>query len=50
MTSRIMGSGDTVFATGMAVAPVTDWRFYDSIYTSRYMLTPQENPSGYTGR
>ncbi|KAK5001678.1 hypothetical protein LTR28_012377 [Elasticomyces elasticus] len=31
----------------MAVAPVTDWRFYDSVYTERYMHTPQNNPSGY---
>jgi dipeptidyl-peptidase-4 len=31
----------------IAVAPVTNWRFYDSIYTERYMQTPQENPSGY---
>ncbi|KAI1801852.1 dipeptidyl peptidase IV N-terminal region-domain-containing protein [Daldinia bambusicola] len=35
------------FKYGMAVAPVTDWRFYDSIYTERYMLTPQENAQGY---
>ncbi|KAF7519967.1 hypothetical protein G7054_g12923 [Neopestalotiopsis clavispora] len=35
------------FKYGMAVAPVTDWRFYDSIYTERYMLTPQENAAGY---
>ncbi|KAI1740130.1 dipeptidyl peptidase IV N-terminal region-domain-containing protein [Xylaria scruposa] len=35
------------FSYGMAVAPVTDWRFYDSIYTERYMLTPQENEDGY---
>ncbi|KAI0125845.1 dipeptidyl peptidase IV N-terminal region-domain-containing protein [Xylariales sp. AK1849] len=35
------------FKYGMAVAPVTDWRFYDSIYTERYMLTPQENSEGY---
>ncbi|KAM3505413.1 hypothetical protein MY10362_002963 [Beauveria mimosiformis] len=35
------------FAYGMAVAPVTDWRFYDSIYTERYMRTPQQNPDGY---
>ena len=35
------------FSYGMAVAPVTDWRFYDSIYTERYMLTPQENEAGY---
>ncbi|KAL8896744.1 MAG: hypothetical protein Q9207_007561 [Kuettlingeria erythrocarpa] len=36
------------FKYGMAVAPVTDWRFYDSIYTERYMHTPQHNPDGYT--
>ncbi|EER28722.1 hypothetical protein D8B26_001003 [Coccidioides posadasii str. Silveira] len=35
------------FQYGMAVAPVTDWRFYDSIYTERYMHTPQNNPEGY---
>lgn len=35
------------FKYGMAVAPVTDWRFYDSIYTERYMHTPQNNPGGY---
>ncbi|RFU33527.1 hypothetical protein B7463_g2777, partial [Scytalidium lignicola] len=35
------------FRYGMAVAPVTDWRFYDSIYTERYMHTPQNNPEGY---
>ncbi|KAI1078237.1 dipeptidyl peptidase IV N-terminal region-domain-containing protein [Whalleya microplaca] len=35
------------FQYGMAVAPVTDWRFYDSIYTERYMLTPQQNAAGY---
>lgn len=36
------------FRYGMAVAPVTDWRFYDSIYTERYMLTPQINDEGYS--
>jgi dipeptidyl-peptidase 4 len=36
-----------VFAAGISGAPVTDWRDYDSIYTERYMLTPQENPEGY---
>jgi len=37
----------STFKYGMAVAPVTDWRFYDSIYTERYMHTPQHNPEGY---
>ncbi len=36
-----------LFAAGIAGAPVTDWREYDSVYTERYMLTPQENPEGY---
>lgn len=35
------------YSYGMAVAPVTDWRFYDSIYSERYMRTPQDNPDGY---
>ncbi|GAM40996.1 chaperonin-containing T-complex delta subunit [Talaromyces pinophilus] len=35
------------FQYGMAVSPVTDWRFYDSIYTERYMHTPEHNPTGY---
>lgn len=35
------------FRFGMAVAPVTDWRFYDSVYTERYMHTPQNNKAGY---
>jgi dipeptidyl aminopeptidase len=39
-------AGET-FSYGMAVAPVTDWRFYDSVYTERYMHTPQNNPGGY---
>jgi dipeptidyl aminopeptidase len=39
-------AGET-FSYGMAVAPVTDWRFYDSIYTERYMRTPQDNNDGY---
>ena len=41
--------GGQTFRYGMAVAPVTDWRYYDSIYTERYMLTPQANAEGYDG-
>jgi dipeptidyl-peptidase-4 len=47
MTSSIMSTIDTPFKFGMCVAPVTDWRFYDTVYTERYMRTPQENPNGY---
>jgi dipeptidyl aminopeptidase len=48
MTLKVLeqDAGQT-FSYGMAVAPVTDWRFYDSIYTERYMHTPQHNPGGY---
>ncbi len=35
------------YAAAVAVAPVTDWRFYDTVYTERYMLTPQQNETGY---
>ncbi len=35
------------FAAGVAVAPVTDWRYYDSVYSERFMRTPQQNESGY---
>lgn len=38
---------DNTFKAGIAVAPVTDWKLYDSSYTERYMLRPQENPKGY---
>lgn len=47
MSSNALFKGNDVFSMAIAVAPVTSWRFYDSIYTERYMRTPQENPSGY---
>jgi len=48
MTCMIMSDPTTSLKFGMAVAPVTDWKFYDSIYTERYMRTPQENAQGYS--
>lgn len=45
-TTCILKAPD-VFKAAIAVAPVTSWRFYDNIYTERFMRTPQENPSGY---
>nr|WP_315162234.1 S9 family peptidase [uncultured Flavobacterium sp.] len=47
MSSNCILKGNDVFKMAIAVAPVTNWRFYDSVYTERYMQTPQENPSGY---
>lgn len=47
MASNCILKGNDVFKMAIAVAPVTNWRFYDSIYTERYMETPQENASGY---
>jgi dipeptidyl-peptidase-4 len=47
MASNCIFQGNDVFKMAIAVAPVTNWRFYDSVYTERYMQTPQENPSGY---
>ena len=47
MSSNCLLKGNDVFKMAIAVAPVTSWRFYDSIYTERYMQTPQENASGY---
>jgi len=47
MSSLCLFKGADVFKTAIAVAPVTNWRYYDNIYTERYMQTPQENASGY---
>ncbi|KAL7831512.1 hypothetical protein SRHO_G00310150 [Serrasalmus rhombeus] len=47
VTSMVLGAGSGVFKCGMAVAPVSKWEYYDSIYTERYMLTPAENQAFY---
>jgi dipeptidyl-peptidase-4 len=47
MSSLCLLKGADYFKMAIAVAPVTNWRYYDSIYTERYMRTPQENASGY---
>jgi dipeptidyl-peptidase-4 len=47
MTSSCMTKGADFFKAGIAVAPVTNWKYYDSIYTERFMRTPQENSGGY---
>jgi dipeptidyl-peptidase-4 len=46
-TLMSMSEGRGVFKAGVAVAPPTNWKYYDSIYTERYMRTPKENPDGY---
>ena len=46
-TLMAMSEGRDVFCAGIAIAPPTSWRFYDTIYTERYMRTPNENPTGY---
>ena len=46
-TLMSMSEGRPVFRAGVAIAPPTNWKFYDSVYTERYMQTPQENPDGY---
>lgn len=47
LAALCLALGAEVFHAAIAVAPVTSWRFYDTIYTERYMRTPQENPAGY---
>jgi dipeptidyl-peptidase-4 len=47
MSSLCITKGADVFKMAIAVAPVTTWRYYDSIYTERYLRTPQENAQGY---
>ncbi|MFV0520827.1 MAG: S9 family peptidase [Mangrovibacterium sp.] len=47
MTLLSLEKGGDVFKAGVAIAPVTHWKFYDSVYTERYMRTPQMNPDGY---
>ena len=47
MSTLSQAEGNDIFSTAIAVAPVTDWRFYDTIYTERFMQTPQLNPEGY---
>ena len=46
-TLMSMSEGRPVFRAGVAIAPPTSWRFYDTVYSERYMRTPKENPQGY---
>lgn len=47
MSTNCLFQGNDIFKMAIAVAPVTNWRYYDTIYTERFMQTPQENPTGY---
>jgi dipeptidyl-peptidase-4 len=47
MVALCMTKGHGLFKAGISVAPVINWRFYDTVYTERFMRTPQENPEGY---
>ena len=47
MSSLTLFKGNDVFKTAIAVAPVSNWRYYDTVYTERYMGLPQDNGSGY---
>ena len=46
-TLMSMSDGSSAFKAGVAVAAPSNWKFYDTVYTERYMRTPKENPSGY---
>ncbi len=46
-TLMAMSEGRSAFRAGIAIAPPTSWRYYDTVYTERFMRTPQENPAGY---
>ena len=48
LMTMLTGDGPNTFKFGLSVAPVTDWGLYDTIYTERYMSTPQKNPEGYS--
>jgi len=47
ISSLCMTKGDGIFKAGIAVAPVTNWRYYDTVYTERFMRRPKDNPEGY---
>jgi dipeptidyl-peptidase 4 len=47
MTTLALTKNADLFKMGIAVAPVTNWRYYDTVYTERFLKTPQENPQGY---
>ena len=47
MAANGITKGSEVISTAVSVAPVTNWRYYDNVYTERFMRTPQENPDGY---
>src|SRR6056300_275600 len=47
MSTNALLKGNDVFSMAIAVAPVTSWRFYDTVYTEKFLRTPQENPAGY---
>lgn len=47
LTAKVLEADSGVFSFGLITAPVTDWRFYDSMYTERYMKTYEQNPAGY---